>query len=95
MLHRYLKSEALKAIERIDVLPDSPMTGEIYVVDTAELFAALEGESNNTRSLERVCRHLKIETSYLHNAGNDAYVSACSGHKGTQTDRHGSTRSRR
>ena len=52
---------------------DTPMHG----VDTAELFAALEGESNNTRSLERVCRHLKIETSYLHNAGNDAYVSAC------------------
>ncbi|RDX55588.1 hypothetical protein OH76DRAFT_1396980 [Lentinus brumalis] len=72
---KYLKSEAIKAIERIDVLPDSPMTGEVYVVDTAELFAALEGDSNNTRSLERVCRHLKIDTKYLHNAGNDAYYT--------------------
>ncbi|RPD67192.1 hypothetical protein L226DRAFT_529578 [Lentinus tigrinus ALCF2SS1-7] len=72
---KYLKSAAISAIERTDVLADSPMDGEIYVVDTAELFAALEGDSNNTRSLERICRHLKIDTSYLHNAGNDAYYT--------------------
>lgn len=74
---RYLKSDMVKAIERVDyLLPDSPQTGEIYVVDTADLFSALEGDaSNNRRSLERVCRHLQITTKYLHNAGNDARVS--------------------
>lgn len=46
------------------------------MVDTIDLFAALEGDSsNNARSLDRVCRHLQIETKFLHNAGNDAYVS--------------------
>ena len=74
--HRYLKSDAVRALERIEVLTDAPQTGEVYVVDTADLFAALEGESGNTRSLERVCRHLQIPTQYLHNAGNDAHVSA-------------------
>ena len=57
-------------------MPDNPATGEIYVVDTIDLFAALEGDSsNNARSLDRVCGHLQIETKFLHNAGNDAYVS--------------------
>lgn len=45
------------------------------MIDTAEMFAALEGESNDTRSLLRVCSLLKIDTMFLHNAGNDAYVS--------------------
>ena len=59
------------------VLPDAPQRGEVYAVDTADLFAALEGDSSgNTRSLERVCRLLRIPTEFLHNAGNDAYVSA-------------------
>ncbi|TFY64472.1 hypothetical protein EVG20_g5938 [Dentipellis fragilis] len=43
----------------------------IYVVDTADLFAALEGRTDK-RGLERVCRHLQIRTEFLHNAGNDA-----------------------
>ncbi|KAM5540481.1 hypothetical protein V8D89_005939 [Ganoderma adspersum] len=74
---KYLKSDLLNAIERVEhVLPDNPATGEIYVVDTIDLFAALEGDSsNNARSLDRVCGHLQIETKFLHNAGNDAYYT--------------------
>jgi len=53
-------------------------TPKIYVVDTSELFAALEGDSGGQkRSLERVCRLLQINSSFtehLHNAGNDARV---------------------
>jgi len=45
------------------------------VVDTRELFSALEGESFvNQSKLERVCRLLGFKPEYLHNAGNDAYV---------------------
>ncbi|KAI9508951.1 hypothetical protein F5148DRAFT_1191684 [Russula earlei] len=51
-------------------------TPKLYVVDTSELFAALEGDSGGQkRSLERVCRLLQIKstlTEHLHNAGNDA-----------------------
>jgi len=53
-------------------------TPKIYVVDTSELFAALEGDSGGQkRSLERVCRLLQIKstfTQHMHNAGNDARV---------------------
>ena len=53
-------------------------TNKIYVIDTSELFAALEGDSGGQkRSLERVCRLLQIKsefTQHLHNAGNDARV---------------------
>jgi len=53
-------------------------TPKIYVIDTSELFAALEGNSGGQkRSLERVCRLLQIKslfTQHLHNAGNDARV---------------------
>ena len=53
-------------------------TNKIYVIDTTELFAALEGDSDSGawqqgRSLERVCRllHIKADfTQHLHNAGN-------------------------
>ncbi|KAH9853500.1 hypothetical protein C2E23DRAFT_777126 [Lenzites betulinus] len=74
---KYLKSDMVQAVERLEyLLPDSPQTGELYVVDTADLFCALEGDaSNNRRSLERVCRHLQIPTNYLHNAGNDAHYT--------------------
>jgi len=54
-------------------------TTKVYVVDTSELFAALEGDSGGQkRSLERVCRLLQIKstfTEHLHNAGNDARVN--------------------
>jgi len=79
---RYLKSSAVN----VDVpnlsflLPEATPGGGVFVVDTSDLFAALEGEGgHNRRSLERVCRHLQIPTSFLHNAGNDAHVcSICS-----------------
>lgn len=52
-----------------------PDTG-LFVVDTSDLFAALEGaESADRRALGRVCNLMQIPTSNLHNAGNDAYVS--------------------
>lgn len=57
------------------MLPEAPPQDGIFIVDTSDLFAALEGEAGgNRRSLERVCRHLQISTTYLHNAGNDAHV---------------------
>src|SRR6266436_2530925 len=58
---------------------ETSVTPKIYVVDTSELFAALEGDSGGQkRSLERVCRLLQIKstfTQHLHNAGNDARVN--------------------
>lgn len=56
-------------------MPDATPDDGIWVIDTGDLFAALEGESGgNKRGLERVCRHLQIPTEWLHNAGNDAHV---------------------
>jgi hypothetical protein len=47
----------------------------VYVIDTAELFAGLEGDSSRgQRSLQQTCRHLDLKPEYLHNAGNDAHV---------------------
>ncbi|KAI0068534.1 hypothetical protein BV25DRAFT_1791899 [Artomyces pyxidatus] len=79
---KYLRSESVQApLANLSyLLPDScaaTMTADdpgLFVIDTAELFAALEGDSSGAqkRSLERVCRHLQIPTDYLHNAGNDA-----------------------
>jgi len=46
------------------------------VIDTGDLFAALEGETGgNKRGLDRVCRHLQIPTEWMHNAGNDAHYT--------------------
>ena len=57
------------------LLPEATPDEGIFVIDTSDLFAALEGEGgHNRRSLERVCRHLQVPTSFLHNAGNDAHV---------------------
>jgi len=77
--HRYLKSKDVDVqLPNLGfLLPDVLSEDETFVIDTSDLFAALEGDSgNNRRSLERVCRHLQIPTSYLHNAGNDAHVSS-------------------
>lgn len=74
---RYLKSKMIEAsLEGLSFnLPDATPDEGIFVVDTADLFAALEGEgAANIRSLERICKHLQIPTQYLHNAGNDAHV---------------------
>ncbi|KAH7887666.1 hypothetical protein F5I97DRAFT_1861958, partial [Phlebopus sp. FC_14] len=59
------------------LLPDALPNDGTFVIDTSDLFAALEGEAgHNRRSLERVCRLLQIGTSYLHNAGNDAHYTS-------------------
>ncbi|KAH9179697.1 hypothetical protein EDB89DRAFT_2110991 [Lactarius sanguifluus] len=81
---KYLRSPEIEApLEDLSFfLPESCAeaeasdTNKIYVIDTSELFAALEGDSGGQkRSLERVCRLLQIKsefTQHLHNAGNDA-----------------------
>ncbi|KAG6873754.1 hypothetical protein C0995_011573 [Termitomyces sp. Mi166 len=45
-----------------------------FVVDTSDLFAALEGVTDR-KALGRVCAHLQIPTKNLHNAGNDAHYT--------------------
>ncbi|KAF9247299.1 hypothetical protein BU15DRAFT_38431 [Melanogaster broomeanus] len=75
---KYLKSKAVEVPlnNMAFLLPETLPQEGIFVIDTADLFAALEGEAGgNRRSLERVCRHLQIPTSYLHNAGNDAHYT--------------------
>ena len=84
---KYLRSAAIEApLEGLSfILPESCTEAEpsdppkVHVVDTSELFAALEGDSGGQkRSLERVCRLLQIKstfTQHLHNAGNDARVN--------------------
>ncbi|KAH9077173.1 hypothetical protein EDB83DRAFT_2644953 [Lactarius deliciosus] len=81
---KYLRSPEIEApLENLSFfLPESCAeaeasdTNKVYVIDTSELFAALEGDSGGQkRSLERVCRLLQIKsefTQHLHNAGNDA-----------------------
>ena len=75
----FLRSKAVQA--PIDgfttVLPEAAPAKGLFVVDTKELFSALEGESFASQSkLERVCRLLGFKPEYLHNAGNDAHVRA-------------------
>ncbi|KAJ7665526.1 hypothetical protein B0H17DRAFT_1090798 [Mycena rosella] len=73
-------SQDLKDLERLKVpmhgavqeLPEATPSEGVFIIDTAVLFGALEGEGNNTRKLEQICNHLQISTDYLHNAGNDA-----------------------
>ncbi|KAL0949460.1 hypothetical protein HGRIS_009514 [Hohenbuehelia grisea] len=57
------------------VLPDAPPESGLFIVDSSDLFGALEGEGNQRKSLERVCRVLQIQAEYLHNAGNDAHYT--------------------
>lgn len=55
------------------VLPDAPPTNGTYVIDTAQLFGALEGDGDERRSLENVYRKLTHRNRFdYHNAGNDA-----------------------
>ncbi|KAG6911186.1 hypothetical protein DXG01_003053 [Tephrocybe rancida] len=55
-----------------DVLPD---TG-LFVVDTSDLFGALEGTTAaDRRALGRMCTLMQLPTANLHNAGNDAYYT--------------------
>ena len=73
---RYLKSKTIEA--PIDGLmyyfPDVTPKDGIYVVDTSDLFCALEGDVSEKRSLERTCQLIGIQPKGVHNAGNDAYV---------------------
>lgn len=58
-------------------LPSTTPTSGVFVVDTGDLFGALEGQSSQRRNLERMCRLLGIkDCKYMHNAGNDAHVSS-------------------
>ncbi|KAI6034344.1 hypothetical protein BKA83DRAFT_4188596 [Pisolithus microcarpus] len=68
---KYLKSKDVdvQLPDVVFLLPDVLSKDGIFVLDTSDLFAALGG------SLERVCRHLQIPTSHLHNAGNDAHYT--------------------
>ncbi|KIM90889.1 hypothetical protein PILCRDRAFT_811386 [Piloderma croceum F 1598] len=75
---KYLNSKAVEAplTGLAYMLPDATPDDGIWVIDTGDLFAALEGEpGGNKRGLERVCRHLQIPTEWLHNAGNDAHYT--------------------
>lgn len=59
------------------MIPDAPPNDGVFIVDTAELFSALEGHSGERRGLERMCRLLGMRNlEYMHNAGNDAHVRA-------------------
>ena len=83
---RYLNSQAVEAplTGLAYMLPDATPNDGIWVIDTGDLFAALEGEPGaNKRGLDRVCRHLQIPTEWLHNAGNDAHVCICLDSTGT------------
>ena len=77
-VHRYFQSKdvGVPLTNYTHILPDMMPNDGIFIVDTAEMFAGLEGESGaNTRGLERTARLLGIEVEYDHNAGNDAHVS--------------------
>jgi hypothetical protein len=57
-----------------DVLPDTPPGAGLFILDTAALVGALEGESApQRRNLERMSQLLGHRPAYLHNAGNDAH----------------------
>lgn len=56
------------------LLPENSPEQKVYIVDTSDLFAALEGESSERRGLERMSLLLRMPTKHLHNAGNDAHV---------------------
>ncbi|KAG6866438.1 hypothetical protein C0991_003956 [Blastosporella zonata] len=57
------------------VLPDVMPNAGLFVVDTSDLFGALEGVGNaDRRALGRMCNLMQVSTTNLHNAGNDAYV---------------------
>ncbi|KAL0949458.1 hypothetical protein HGRIS_009512 [Hohenbuehelia grisea] len=57
------------------ILPKSPPASGLFLVDSSDIFGALEGEGTHRKSLERICRSLQIPTEYLHNAGNDAHYT--------------------
>lgn len=73
-MYRYLK-QLDAPIENLSyILPDIMPDDGIFVVDTTELFGALQGDISEKTKLERMCLLLKTSTVNTHNAGNDAYV---------------------
>ncbi|KAF8335065.1 uncharacterized protein EI90DRAFT_3176960 [Cantharellus anzutake] len=72
---QYMKQfKVPEAEEATNLIPETNPDSGIFIIDTADLFAALEGRSNERRGLERMCRLLKMyDTYYMHNAGNDAH----------------------
>ena len=79
---RYLQSPKFAApISNCSpMIPDATPKGGIYIVDTTEMFSALENNSgNNKTALQSACIrldvHKEIKLFNLHNAGNDAHVS--------------------
>ncbi|KAF9463900.1 hypothetical protein BDZ94DRAFT_1192050 [Collybia nuda] len=73
---KYLKSPAVGLpLDGLSyILPDAMPDKGLFVVDTSDLFAGLEG-SETRRGLDRVCNHLQISSQNFHNAGNDAYYT--------------------
>ncbi|KAK2466281.1 hypothetical protein APHAL10511_001923 [Amanita phalloides] len=75
---KYLQSPAIAAplSDLSYLLPDAVPIEGLFVVDTSDLYAGLEGSStSNKKSLDRVCKQMQIRTEHLHNAGNDAYYT--------------------
>lgn len=57
-------------------LPENLPDKGTLIVDTSDMFCALEGDSGQKRSLEKMCHLLGHSTTgHMHNAGNDAHVS--------------------
>ncbi|TDL29582.1 hypothetical protein BD410DRAFT_780030 [Rickenella mellea] len=57
------------------LLPESAPDTGLYVVDTSDMFAAMEGYAGERSAFVRMANLLKIPTAYLHNAGNDAHYT--------------------
>ncbi|KAF8639685.1 hypothetical protein AX17_000949 [Amanita inopinata Kibby_2008] len=75
---KYLQSPLIAAplTGLTHLLPDTMPNEGLFVVDTSDLYAGLEGSgSRNRKSLDRVCKQMQIPTKFLHNAGNDAYYT--------------------
>jgi hypothetical protein len=78
---RYLDSSAIQApiANLVHTIPETTPKEGIFVVDTTDLYAVLKGEDGgNKRSLQNICSQLGVPYAFLHNAGNDAHVSAFS-----------------
>lgn len=57
-------------------LAENPPAHGIVIVDTSDMFCALEGDASQKRSLEKMCHLLGYQTQHMHNAGNDAHVES-------------------
>ncbi|EMD40754.1 hypothetical protein CERSUDRAFT_111333 [Gelatoporia subvermispora B] len=74
---KYLRSKMVQAISHVEfLLPDTMPADGTYVVDTSDMFSALEGNDTvDRRGLERMCHILQLEPKNMHNAGNDAHYT--------------------